>query len=263
MVKYVEFTGGDFIMELKRKKSKISYTVMIVSDSAKKNIKKWHIKASAVGTVCVLLFMLVVFVICYMTFSSITLTDTLERNKKQMDQITVLKKENEELVAAKDALEGKVSILSETVNQKVEAEQEVQAKQEEDHLPKGFPLSGTAQMKNVDEEQQQNEENTTVPADDKGIVFTAGEGINVIASGAGTVLSVDVDAQFGNVISIDHGNGYISTYKNAAKPMVKLGQEVMRGDILYVIAEDNKEMEYSIQKDGTYIDPMEMIEING
>ena len=99
--------------------------------------------------------------------------------------------------------------------------------------------------------------------DRKEVIFAASEGINVIASGTGTVLSVDVDVDYGNVVSIDHGNGYISIYRNKGNAVVKAGNEVTRGAILYVVGEDNTEMGYSISKDDTYIDPMEMIEING
>ena len=99
--------------------------------------------------------------------------------------------------------------------------------------------------------------------DRKEVIFAASEGINVIASGTGTVLSVDVDVDYGNVVSIDHGNGYISIYRNNGTPVVKAGNEITRGAILYVVGEDNAELGYSIIKDDTYIEPMEMIEING
>lgn len=262
-------------MELKRKKSKVSYTVMIISDSAKKHMKKIHLRAGAVGAVTVLVFAVLVFFICYVVYSSITLSDSLERSKRQLEQISLLKEENTLLQSENNTLTGKVAILSETVNQKVEAEQALAAEQEELHLPKGFPLSGSAQIKTEDteEEEETGEDNQDTEPEDmtegtdtgktKGIVFTAGAGINVIASGAGTVIEVGGDMDFGNQVSIDHGNGYITTYQNGGSPMVKIGEEVTRGAILYIIGEDNSDMGYSIKQDDTYVDPMEMIEING
>ena len=74
---------------------------------------------------------------------------------------------------------------------------------------------------------------------------------------------MDVDVDYGNVVSIDHGNGYISIYRNNGTPVVKAGNEITRGAILDVVGEDNAELGYSISKDDTYIEPMEMIEING
>ena len=259
-------------MALKRRKSKISYTVMIISDSAKKHNKEYHIKAGAVGAVTLTSFILVVFLVCYVVYSSITLSDSLERSRKQAEQIVQLKEENVKLAAEKEELEGKVAVLSETVNQKVEVEQALAEKEEEAHLPKGFPLSGTAQLKNSESTEGEDaaegdDEDATqemhANEEKKEIIFTAAAGINVIASGAGTVTAVGADVEYGNIISIDHGNGYVSTYRNVGNPMVKTGAEVSRGDILYVGGEDNTEMGYSISKDDTYLDPMEMIEING
>lgn len=257
-------------MKLNMRKSKISYTVMIISDSAKKHRKELHIKAGAVGAATATMFLLLVILICYVVYSSITLSDSLERSRNQMEQIIQLKDENEKLEVEKSELEGKVSILSETVNQKVEVEQALAEKAEEEHLPKGFPLSGTAQLKTeetaTDTDDREDEDATPeLYANDerKEAIFNAAEGINVIASGSGTVISVDVDVNYGNVVSIDHGNGYISIYRNGGNPVVKVGNEVARGAILYVVGEDNMELGYSISEDGDYIDPLEMIEING
>lgn len=263
-------------MDLKRRKSKISYTVMIISDSTKKHIKQFHLKAGAVGAVTGIAFIAIVVLVCYVVYSSITLSDSLERSKKQMEQITQLREEKEQLEASNEVLTEKVSILSETVNQKVKAEQALAAQQEESRIPKGFPLSGSAQIKTAEEttageaaaedNQDAGQENTIVnadTADTKEVIFTAAAGINVIASGAGTVTAVDTDVQYDNSVSIDHGNGYITIYRNAGNPMVKVGDEVTRGSILYVIGEENTDMAYSIKKEDTYIDPMEMIEING
>lgn len=260
-------------MKLNMRKSKISYTVMIISDSAKKHRKELHIKAGVVGAATAAVFLLLVILICYVVYSSITLSDSLERSKKQMEQIVQLKDENEKLEVEKEELEGKVSILSETVNQKVEAEQALAVKEEEEHLPKGFPLSGTAQLKTeettaedeADEDEADEDAASEMHANDerKEIIFNAAAGINVTASGAGTVISVDADVNYGNIISIDHGNGYISIYRNGGNPVVKVGNEVSRGAILYVVSEDNMELGYSISQDGNYIDPLDMIEING
>ncbi len=260
-------------MDLKRRKSKISYTVMIISDSTKKHIKQFHLRAGAVGAVTGIAFIAIVILVCYVVYSSITLSDSLERSKKQMEQITQLREEKEQLEASNEVLTEKVSILSETVNQKVKAEQALAAQQEESRIPKGFPLSGSAQIKTAEEtaageaaaedNQDAEQENTIVNADTKEVIFTAAAGINVIASGAGTVMAVDTDVQYDHSVSIDHGNGYITIYRNAGNPMVKVGDEVTRGSILYVIGEENTDMAYSIKEEDTYIDPMEMIEING
>lgn len=254
-------------MRLNLRKSKTSYTVMIMSDSAKKHHREFHIRAGAVGAVSVFAFALFVAAICYVVYSSITLSNSMERSRKQLDQIAQLKEANEQLELEKGELQSEiakleetVSILSDTVNQKVEAEQALEAEKEEEHIPKGFPMSGTAQIK---EETNDDEAQMRASEERKEIIFFAAAGTNVISSGAGTVLSVGEDVEYGNLISIDHGNGYVSVYRNGGNPMVKEGNEVTRGAILYVIDDENTDTGYSIRKDDTYVDPMELIEING
>ncbi len=262
-------------MKLRTRKSKKSYTVMIISDSAKNQRKEFHINAGLAGTVMLGSFLLLVCAVCYVVYSAITLSDSMERYKKQAEQTVKLQEEIERLEAEAEVLEAEkeemaeqINILNDTVNQHAEVEEALAAKEEEEHIPKGFPLSGTAQLKTEeaaedDDDDDDDAQEMRAHEDRKEVIFAASEGINVIASGTGTVLSVDVDVDYGNVVSIDHGNGYISVYRNNGNAVVKAGSEVTRGDILYVVGEDNTEMGYSISKDDTYIDPMEMIEING
>ena len=256
-------------MKLKTRKSKKSYTVMIISDSARNQRKEFHINAGLAGTVMLGSFLLLVGVVCYVVYSVITLSDSLERFKLQADQIVKLQEEIEQLEAEAEGLKAEkeemaeqINNLNDTVDQHAQVQQALAAEEEEAHIPRGFPLSGTAQLK-TEETADDDEEGMRAHEDRKEVIFAASEGINVIASGTGTVLSVDVDVDYGNVVSIDHGNGYISIYRNNGTPVVKAGNEITRGAILYVVGEDNAELGYSISKDDTYIEPMEMIEING
>ena len=256
-------------MKLKTRKSKKSYTVMIISDSARNQRKEFHINAGLAGTVMLGSFLLLVGVVCYVVYSVITLSDSLERFRLQADQIVKLQEEIEQLEAEAEGLKAEkeemaeqINNLNDTVDQHAQVQQALAAEEEEAHIPRGFPLSGTAQLK-TEETADDDEEGLRAHEDRKEVIFAASEGINVIASGTGTVLSVDVDVDYGNVVSIDHGNGYISIYRNNGTPVVKAGNEITRGAILYVVGEDNAELGYSISKDDTYIEPMEMIEING
>ena len=253
-------------MKLKTRKSKKSYTVMIISDSARNQRKEFHINAGLAGTVMLGSFLLLVGVVCYVVYSVITLSDSLERFRLQADQIVKLQEEIEQLEAEAEGLKAEkeemaeqINNLNDTVDQHAQVQQALAAEEEEAHIPRGFPLSGTAQLKTEETADDDEDEGMRAHEDRKEVIFAASEGINVIASGTGTVLSVDVDVDYGNVVSIDHGNGYISIYRNNGTPVVKAGNEITRGAILYVVGE----LGYSISKDDTYIEPMEMIEING
>ena len=215
-------------------------------------------------------FLLLVGVVCYVVYSVITLSDSLERFRLQADQIVKLQEEIEQLEAEAEGLKAEkeemaeqINNLNDTVDQHAQVQQALAAEEEEAHIPRGFPLSGTAQLKTEETADDDEDEGMRAHEDRKEVIFAASEGINVIASGTGTILSVDVDVDYGNVVSIDHGNGYVSIYRNNGTPVVKAGNEITRGSILYVVGEDNTELGYSISKDDTYIEPMEMIEING
>ena len=75
-------------------------------------------------------------------------------------------------------------------------------------------------------------------------------------------MTVTSDAKFGHIVSIDHGNGYISIYRNEGSPVVSEGDTVDRGDLLYVVNK-NITLGYQIQKDEQYVDPEEVMDIKG
>ena len=158
--------------------------------------------------------------------------------------------ENEALSVENSTLSNKVTVLSETVSKKAATEDAISQETVENALPKGFPLSGSATMEEATE-------------GDPMLVFTAAAGVNVLTTGTGVVLSVDADTEYGTKIVVDHGNGYCSVYRNNGTALVKAGEELGKGYILFTIGEDNQKLGYQIMKDDAYIDPMSMIDING
>ena len=100
------------------------------------------------------------------------------------------------------------------------------------------------------------------------ILFDASEGISVVASGAGVVRYMSEDHKYGYQVFVDHGNGSISVYRSCTTPKVNEGDEVVRGTLLYEMEEDDDNefadiMAYQIMKDGDYIEPTDVLEING
>ena len=117
-------------------------------------------------------------------------------------------------------------------------------------MPVGFPMSSSASL-----EESEGEEPM--------VKLNGSAGNSIIASADGTVVSVTTDSSYLHCIKIDHGNGYNSIYRNDGDVMIKEGDEVVRGAILYVIGEDNTELGYQIMYDDKYIDPMDLINIDG
>lgn len=233
-----------------KRRRKLSYTFMLFADSKDGRIRQLNIGHTFVESVAVIVLAVIVIlaVICYRDEKEI---EVLESEKaKQQEEIEKLTEENADLVSLREELTDKVIILSDTINQKVEEEEALEQARAQAHMPVGFPMSSSASLEEAGGEDPMVKLNGTV-------------GNGIIASADGTVVSVTTDSSYLHCIKIDHGNGYNSIYRNDGDVMIKEGDEVVRGAILYVIGEDNTELGYQITYDEKYIDPMDLINIDG
>lgn len=248
-------------MASKRHKRKNGYTIMIVSDSVEKNQKKIHINT---GILSIVAFVLLVVAVCYAEYTTILMHGATERSEAYVGKIAALQKENEQLLSEKETLEKQVANLNQTLNQK-DAQVQMQAETIEEaeaaeNMPKGFPVSGAAQIKEAGAE---NDTGLQPNTEQKEIIFIAAVETSVTATGAGTVLEVKEAGEEPASVSIDHGNGYVSLYRNMGEIKIAAGDTVEKGTTLFEISENNTEIGYSVSKDGNYLDPMEIIEIKG
>ena len=129
-------------------------------------------------------------------------------------------------------------------------EQVVAATLEKQSLPTEFPLTSSASMEEVTEGEPM-------------CIFHASVGTTVVAVASGTVMAVNDDETYGHSVWVDHGNGYITIYRNKGDATVAVGDSVVQGTTLFVIGEDNADLGYQMQKDGSYINPMDMLAISG
>ncbi len=231
-------------------KRKSKYALMLVHEKSDGTIKKHTINSVVVEIAAVVLFMLVVGITCKFVYDSIIIKEAKKEIVNQIVTINNLTDENEALSVENSTLSSKVAILSETVSKKTEVEDAISQETIENAMPKGFPLSGSATMKEAEEGEPM-------------LIFIASGEVNVITSGTGTVVSVDADETYGTRIVVDHGNGYQSVYRNSGKPLVKNGETLGKGYILFSMKDDNKELGYQILQNDEYIDPMILIDING
>lgn len=231
-------------------KRKSKYALILVHERNDGTIKKHTISSIVVEIAAVVLFMLVVVITCKFVYDSIIIKEAKKEIVNQIVTINNLTDENEALSVENSTLSSKVAILSETVSKKTEVEDAISQETIENAMPKGFPLSGSATMKEAEEGEPM-------------LIFTASGEVNVITSGTGTVVSVDADETYGTRVVVDHGNGYQSVYRNSGTPLVKNGETLGKGYILFSMKDDNKELGYQILQNDEYIDPMILIDING
>lgn len=236
--------------EGRKSKRKINYMLMLFMDSKEGRIRQMGFGPVLIESVAGigLTVIVVLAVICYRSDKRIeALMVETEQQQKDIEELT---EEKADLISLREELTNKVTILSDTINQKVEEEEALEQERAQAHMPVGFPMSSSASLEETER-------------DNLLVKLSGSEGSSVIAAADGTIISITTDSGYLHCVKIDHGNGYNSIYRNDGDVMVKEGDEVVRGAILYVIGEDNKELGYQIMYDEKYIDPMELINIDG
>lgn len=238
----------------RKHKRRLNHVLILTSDAADANVKQFRVRAWVVEVAVLVLAVLVGGLIGYFFYEG-RLWESASRRSKE--QVVALQEENKTLAEQNSQLESQVTeqaeeiqILSDTVNQKVQSENELTATLEKQSLPTEFPLTGSASMEEVTE-------------GDPMCIFHASVGTTVVAAASGSVIAVNDDETYGHSVWVDHGNGYITIYRNKGDVMVSVGDSVVRGTTLYVIGEDNADLGYQMQLDGEYINPMDMLAISG
>lgn len=253
----------------KKHRHKRHYTFMVISGDSDGSTKRLHLNHFKTQLLAYTLFAIVLAIICYIVYSAITIDQLKDIERQQKAQIDELTTESSTLEASNDELETKVAQLSAALNQRLEDEQVSAEEAENMAIPSGFPLTGTASMTAALDDPNEvkvtelTDENKDTATGNPITLLESSEGNSVIAAGSGTVLTVTADAKFGNMVTIDHGNGYVSIYRNSGDPLVSEGAQIDRGDIIFVINDKNKTLGFQVQQDEKYIDPEEMIEIKG
>ena len=222
------------------------FALLLVIERKDGTMKQHTIGSALLELILGVSFLAVVAAVCKFVYDGIVIKDA----RKEIVMINNLTDENEALSVENSTLSNKVAVLSETVSKKAATEDAISQETAENALPKGFPLSGSAAMEEAGGEELM-------------LIFSASPGVNVITSGTGTVVSVDADEEYGTKVIIDHGNGYQSVYRNNGTALVKNGEELGKGYILFSIEEENQKLGYQVLKDDVLIDPMQVIEING
>ena len=95
-----------------------------------------------------------------------------------------------------------------------------------------------------------------------GLDITAAKGTMVRAAAAGTVKFADKEKeQFGNLVVIDHGEGWYTAYGFLSRITVKEGAKVAAGERIGLVGGTGQakgnELHFEVRRDGKPVDPME------
>lgn len=93
----------------------------------------------------------------------------------------------------------------------------------------------------------------------EGVDVSAPAGAPIVATARGRVTHAGRRAGYGNVVEIDHGNGYSTLYAHAAKIEVRRGQRVERGQVIGRVGEtgltSGPNVHYEVHVKGQPVNP--------
>jgi len=239
-------------------KRKANHVVIVTSDAVDANVRQFRIRPWMLQTVIVVLCVIIGAMVGYIIYEERIWDAVANRSDAQVEAMNTLEDEKAELETQVTELENEVTslneqiqILSETVAQKTQSETELNEQIAQQSLPTEFPLSGAATV-----EESESDGNPIC-------VFSGQEDSMVVAAASGTVTAVNDDVEYGHNVWVDHGNGYVTIYRNKGDARVKEGDTVVNGTPLFMIEEENQTLGYQMMKDGSYINPMEMLDVKG
>jgi murein DD-endopeptidase MepM/ murein hydrolase activator NlpD len=96
-----------------------------------------------------------------------------------------------------------------------------------------------------------------------GIDIAAAEGVIIKAPATGTVLAVETDQYYGNLVIIKHDNGFVTRYGHCAKVFVVKDEKVERGQTIALVGNTGHStaphLHYEVIKNGKNVNPQELI----
>lgn len=99
-----------------------------------------------------------------------------------------------------------------------------------------------------------------------GMMIQADAGTPVCAAGAGVVEDVSVSREFGNVLTVDMGDGYKAEYGQLAGIIPQKGEMIEKGQQIGTLAEptayytvEGYNLYFKLTKDGNPVDPLDYI----
>ncbi|NIR97001.1 MAG: M23 family metallopeptidase, partial [Gammaproteobacteria bacterium] len=92
----------------------------------------------------------------------------------------------------------------------------------------------------------------------KGLDFASRAGASVLATGAGVVTWSGRESGYGNMVEIDHGDGFVTRYAHNQENRVDVGQLVQRGQVIAAMGSTGRatgpHLHFEVYKNGRAVD---------
>jgi murein DD-endopeptidase MepM/ murein hydrolase activator NlpD len=97
----------------------------------------------------------------------------------------------------------------------------------------------------------------------KGVDFAGTAGSNVVAVAAGVVTWSGERTGYGNLVEINHGDGYVTRYAHNERTLVKVGETVKRGEAVALMGSTGRStgphVHFEVIRNGRQVDPLSFI----
>ena len=98
-----------------------------------------------------------------------------------------------------------------------------------------------------------------------GIDLAAPQGTPIVASRSGTVVKAENQKEAGNFVTIDHYDGYDSSYLHMKNYIVEVGQVVIAGQVIGYCGETGTatgpHLHFEVYKDGRRVNPSKLLDL--
>lgn len=125
-----------------------------------------------------------------------------------------------------------------------------------DMLPNGTPLNGAYNSSSYG---WRLDPFTGYKAFHEGLDFPANSGTPIRAAADGIVSEADHTPDYGNLVKVEHGAGLETRYAHASKLLVKVGERVIKGQIIAEVGSTGRStgphLHYEIRLNGNSLDP--------
>ncbi len=102
--------------------------------------------------------------------------------------------------------------------------------------------------------------------DHGGLDFKGNTGDPIRATATGKIAFAGVQGGYGNVVRINHGNGYETVFAHLSEIKVKVGDAVKSGDVVGLLGSTGRStgphLHYEVQRNGERLDPEQFLSLN-
>jgi murein DD-endopeptidase MepM/ murein hydrolase activator NlpD len=96
-----------------------------------------------------------------------------------------------------------------------------------------------------------------------GVDFAGKAGTKILAVAAGVVTWAGERSGYGNLVEIDHGNGYVTRYAHNQKNLVQVGENVAKGQPIALMGSTGRStgphVHLEVLRDGRTVDPLQFV----